>query len=155
MEDNEYIKTYATGIFMLELLREWNDIERLGSIALLYNTLTKKHENFHIQIAEVKNAKKKKHSKKCDFYILANILSMASWKDISSSTKDYTISANTVIHCLYMHNKDNFEKLYGLKKDLFVNIDKTQQKVTLSSCKIARLLLESIEEKINNTKEAI
>lgn len=68
MQDNNLVKTYAVGIFMLALLDEWSRVERIGIVAKIYNTITLKHNNFHKQIHELSTGKKKKLSLKCNIF---------------------------------------------------------------------------------------
>jgi len=46
-EEKSLIRSYASAMFMLALLDEWNKIERVGVVAKIYNTIVSKHKNFH------------------------------------------------------------------------------------------------------------
>ena len=143
------IKTYATAMFMLALLDEWSRIERIGVSAKLYNRLIQKHNNFHKQINEVKNAKKTSYSPKCSLFIHASAYAVTAWDIVMKETKDNTISANTVIHNLYRLDAKNFSKIYGLEEDIFKQLNPKSCGVTLASCRVARLLYEKLQEQID------
>ncbi len=151
-EDQEYalIKTYATAMFMLALLDEWSKAERIGSSAKIYNRLIQKHNNFHKQINEVKRGKKKSYSHKCALFVKASVYAVVVWERVMQETKGETISANTVIHNLYILNADNFSKIYGLNEDIFKQLNSKPCGVTLASCRVARVLSERLGEQIMN-----
>ncbi|WP_457750305.1 hypothetical protein [Sulfurimonas sp.] len=160
MEDKELIKIYSVGMFMLALLDEWDRLERIGSIAKIYNTITKKHNNFHAQIHDVESGKKKKYSHKCSLFIHASALSIVAWKESSMTTSDIEMSANTVLYNLYRLNAAGMKRIYGLDEDLFKKVNNTGATGTVfSSCKAARIMTENItriiDEKIDEVMENI
>ncbi|WP_152184393.1 hypothetical protein [Sulfurimonas indica] len=160
MNDKELIKIYSVGLFMLALLDEWSTIERIGSVAKIYNTITKKHNNFHVQIHDVEHGKKKKYSHKCNLFIHASALSIAAWEESVKYTKNLSISANTALHNLYRLNSDGLSRVYGLTEEIFKSIDKTKQTgAVFSSCKAARIMTDAInktiDKKINDVTENI
>lgn len=156
-EDEEtYIRTYATGIFILAFLDEWSRVERMGVVAKIYNQIILKHSNFHKQISEVQSKKKKKYSQKCALFIKASAYSVSAWDKVINETHQNEISINTTIHNLYRLNSESFKKLYDLNEGLFKKLDNNKQGVTLQSCRIARILLERLDETIDkNRGEAI
>jgi len=89
-EQKEYslIKTYATAMFILALLNEWNKAERIGVSAKIYNRLIQKHNNFYKQINEVERGKKKSYSDKCSLcpFLLTHPLSRISFNTYEFST---------------------------------------------------------------------
>ncbi len=149
MEDESLLKTYANGMFMLAFLDEWDKIERIGIIAKIYNTIKKKHDVFHKQIMQVEKGKKKKYSHKCSIFILASNFAIKAWEDCILETKDAKISANITLHNLHRLDKENFERIYGLTSEDFKKLQKGLEcGVTLSSCKVARILLDHLEQLI-------
>ena len=147
-QEQSLIKTYATAMFMLALLDEWNQVERVGISAKIYNRLILKHNNFHKQLNEVKLGKKKSYSYKCSLFIKASAYAVIVWDKVIQKTKGKTISANTIIHNLYRLDADNFMRVYGIKEESFKKLNAQQCGVTLASCRVARLLSEELEEHI-------
>jgi len=133
---------------MLALLDEWSRVERIGVSAKIYNRLIQKHNNFHKQINEVKNAKKKSYSFKCSLFIRASAYAVAAWESVMKDSKGNAISANTVIHNLYRLDAKNFSKIYALNEDIFKQLNSQSCGVTLASCRVARLLHEKLQEQI-------
>jgi len=158
MTDEELIHCYAVGIYMLTLLDEWERIERIGIVAKIYNTISKKHSVFHKQHIEVSRGKKKKYSKKCELFIRASAYSTIAWKKTIRETTGATVLANTIIHNLYMRNANLIERIYGLKEEDFRKLDNSYHKkreyVTLPSCKIARVLNEETQKIIQSNIES-
>jgi len=151
MKDRELIRTYSTAMFMLALLDEWSKIERIGIVAKIYNTITKKHNVFHQQILDVKKGAKKKCSKKCSLFVLASGYAVEVWEDCVQDTKKYKISANTAIHNLFRLNSESFTRIYGLNEEDFKKLDNDLlQGVTFSSCKVSRILHERLQLEINS-----
>jgi len=145
MEDKDLIKTYAIGIFMLALLDEWSKLERTGGIAKAYNTITKKHNVFNKQIFEISIRKRKKCSKKCDLFNEAKTVATKAWNKAIPATKDITISINTTLHNLYRLNAASFERVYGLREEVFREIGKTSTHgVIFQSCKVARVMTDEL-----------
>lgn len=141
---------HSIGMFMLGLLDEWNKLERTGSVAIIYNTINKKHSIFHKQILEMREKKRKKYSHKCVLFNLATTISIEAWGNSIIETKKFKISANTTIHNLYRLNRDSFTRIYGLKEDVFRKINKIGIKgLTLSSCKVSRIMINALENAIN------
>jgi len=153
-QEHSLIKTYATAMFMLALLDEWNGVERIGVNAKIYNRLIQKHNNFHKQINEVQKGKKESYSKKCSLFVKASVYAVVVWDIVMKETKGNTISANTVIHNLYRFDAENFKKIYGLDEDVFKQLNSQSCGVTLASCRVARLLSEGLEDhtKIEESK---
>jgi len=149
-EQQEYslIKTYATAMFILALLDEWSRAERIGVSAKIYNRLIQKHNNFHKQINEVEHGKKKSYSDKCSLFVKASVYAVVVWDRVIQETKGITISANTVIHNLYRFDAENFTKIYGLDEDIFKQLNSKPCGVTLASCRVARVLHETLQEQI-------
>ncbi len=155
-QERALIKTYATAMFILALLDEWSKAERIGVSAKIYNSLIKRHNNFHKQINEVNSGKKKSYSDKCSLFIKASTYAVVVWDRVMQETKDNTISANTVIHNLYRLDANNFTKIYGIDKEIFKKLNSKALGVTLTSCRVARLLSEGLEEQIiKKDKEVI
>ena len=152
-QEHSLIKTYATAMFMLALLDEWSRAERIGVSAKIYNRLIQKHNNFHKQINEVKNGKKKNYSKKCSLFVKASAYAIVVWDRVMQETKGSTISANTVIHNLYRFDAENFKKIYALDEDIFKQLNSKSCGVTLASCKVARVLQEALQESIKKDGE--
>ena len=151
MEDRELIRTYAIAMFMLALLDEWDKIERIGIVAKIYNTITKKHHNFHQQILQVKQGTKEKYSKKCSLFITASSYAVSVWEECIKETKEYKISANTAIHNLFRLNSENFTRIYGLSDADFKQFDNDLSRgVTFSSCKVARILSDRLQNAIDS-----
>ena len=153
LEKHSLIKTYATAIFMLALLDEWSRVERIGANAKIYNRLTQKHNNFHKQINDVKSGRKKTYSQKCSLFIHASACAITVWDKIIQETKGDTISANTVIHNLYRLDAKNFSKIYALDEDIFKKLNSKSCGVTLASCRVARVLYETLQECIKKDGE--
>jgi len=147
-QQHSFIKTYATAMFMLALLDEWSRVERIGVSAKIYNRLIQKHSNFHKQIDEVNRGKKKRYSQKCALFIRASAYTITTWDSAMQETKGNTISANTVIHNLYRFDTENFTKIYGLDENIFKKLNSQSCGVTLSSCRVARVLHETLQEHI-------
>jgi len=152
-QEHSLIKTYATAMFILALLDEWSRAERIGASAKIYNRLIQKHNNFHKQINEVKNGKKKNYSKKCSLFVKASAYAVIVWERVMQETKGNTISANTVIHNLYRFDAENFKKIYALDEDVFQQLNAKPCGVTLASCKVARVLHETLQESIEKDGE--
>jgi len=148
MQQHALIKTYATAMFMLALLDEWSRIEQIGVNAKIYNRLIQKHNNFHKQINEVKNAKKKSYSLKCSLFIRASAYAVAAWEHVMKDVNGTAIYANTVIHNLYRLDVQNFSKIYGLNEDIFRQLNSQSYGVTLASCRVAMLLYEKLQEHV-------
>jgi uncharacterized protein YcaQ len=149
MSDKELLKIYSSAMYVLAFLDEWDKVERIGAVAKVYNTITKKHNNFHKQIHEVKTGKKKKYSKKCELFIKSSANAVAVWEETIRETKTTKISANSVIHNLFRLNRDGFERIYGLSEDVFLKLDNNNKHgAVFASCKIARILTEKTEELI-------
>ena len=148
-EEKSLIRSYATAMFMLALLDEWNKIERVGVVAKIYNTIVAKHKNFHKQIHEVNNGKKKKYSRKCELFVLASSYSIVTWEKIINQTDNETISINTTIHNLFRIDAENFHRIYSLDLEVFKKLNNKQSTATLQSCRVGRLLLESLEDIVN------
>jgi len=153
IEKHSLIKTYATAMFMLALLEEWSRVERIGVSAKIYNRLTKNHNNFHKQINDVKSNQKKRYSQKCSLFIHASACAITAWNSVRQETKGNTISVNTVIHNLYRLDANNFSKIYGLDEDIFKKLNSQACGVTLASCRVARLLNETLQEHIEKDCE--
>ena len=156
MQKNEkhmLTKTYTTAMFMLALLDEWSRVERIGITAKIYNRLIQKHNNFHRQIYDVKKGRKGKYSQKCELFVEASAYAISVWDKVMKDTKDSTISANIVIHNLYRLNAQNFSKVYGLYEEDFLKLNSQACGVTLASCRVARLLLEGVEDVLKSAKE--
>ena len=151
-QEDRLIKTYATAMFMLALLDEWSRAERIGVSAKIYNRLVQKHANFHKQMHEVKNAKKKSYSLKCSLFVRASAYAVSVWDSVMKETKGNTISANTVIHNLYRLDAKNFQKIYGLEEEIFRQLNSQPCGVTLASCRVARLLYERLQEYIESDR---
>lgn len=147
-QKHSLIKTYATAMFMLALLDEWNKAERIGINAKIYNRLIHKHNNFHKQINEVNRGKKKSYSDKCSLFVKASTYAVVVWDRVMQETKGAAISVNTVIHNLYRFDADNFTKIYGLDEDIFRKLNSQSCGVTLASCRVARVLHETLQEQI-------
>jgi len=147
-QEHSLIRTYATAMFILAFLDEWSRAERIGASAKIYNRLIQKHNNFHKQINEVKNGKKKNYSKKCSLFVKASAYAVIVWERVMQETKGNTISANTVIHNLYRFDAENFKKIYALDEDVFQQLNAKPCGVTLASCKVARVLQEALQEQI-------
>ena len=150
-QERTLIKTYATAMFMLALLDEWSNVERIGVSAKIYNRLVQKHNNFHKQLEEVKAGKKKSYSDKCSLFIKASAYAVVVWDKVMQETKGISISANTVIHNLYRLDAESFTKIYGFDIDIFKKLNSHSCGVTLASCRVARLLSAGLQEHI--TKE--
>jgi len=149
--DIELINSYILGTFMLSLLDEWSKIERLGAVAKIHNTITKKHNVFDAQIFDFNRGKKKKISHKCSLFIEAGKIANKAWQSvINDIDENIAISANVVIHNLYRLNSSKIEKIYGLKEEDFISLTKFNTNgVIFTSCKIARLLSEKVELLLN------
>jgi len=148
-QNNSLTITYATAMFMLTLLDEWSKSERIGASAKIYNRILQKHNNFHKQINDVKSNRKKSYSKKCEIFVQASAYAITAWGNVMQETKGNSISANTVIHNLYRFDAENFTKIYALDEDIFKKLNSKECGVTLASCRVARLLNERLQEKIN------
>ena len=148
-EEKKIIRTYSTAMFMLALLDEWNKVERIGVVAKIYNTIVAKHRNFHKQIHDVNNGKKEKYSRKCELFVLASSYSIVAWDKIIKETENNTISINTTIHNLFRLDAENFQRIYSLDIEVFKKLNNKQSTVTLQSCRVGRLLLESLEGIVN------
>ena len=153
MEEKRLLKTYAVGMLMLALFDEWSKMERIGVVAKIYNQITAKHDNFYQQIHTVQKSKKKKCSKKCALFIKANGYAISAWEKIMQDVKNSTISANTTILNLFRLDNDSFRRIYVLDEELFLKLHSKSYGVTLQSCKVARLLLESLDTMIANNDE--
>jgi len=149
-EEKTLVNTYVLGIFMLSLLDEWDNFERVGITARIFNTITKKHNNFHAQILDLKSGKRKKVSKKCELFAQASSLATIAWQEVVTSIEsNIAISANVVIHNIFRLNSKNIEWIYGLQQSDFIKLTKnTETGTTLSSCRMARLLSEKVESKL-------
>jgi len=151
MNDRELIKIYSVGMFMLSLLDEWNKLERTGDVAKVYNTITRKHSNFHQQFKDVKSGKRKKYSHKCDLFIYASALATVAWKESIESAKNIKMSVNTVLYRLYGLNSDGLKRIYGLNGDVFESVRKQgSTEVVFSSCKVANIMAKNISEIIDH-----
>lgn len=156
MEDQDLIRTYATAMFMLAFLDEWEKSERIGVVAKIYNTITKKHNVFHDQILQAKLKKRQKYSKKCSLFVVASSYAITAWDECIQQTKHYKVSANTAIHNLFRLNKENFERIYGLKEEDFKKLNSDFKcGVTLSSCKVARILHDRLDFIISDNQKKI
>lgn len=84
-------------------------------------------------------------------YILkANKLSVKAWEKVIIDSQELRVSANTIIHNLYRLNADNFRRIYGLGNEEFRTLNKnTKEGVTLSSCRVAKMLIDRLDEELS------
>jgi len=146
MTDKEYVKTYAVGMFMLTFLDEWKDLEKIGIVAKIFNTITKKHNVFHKQILEVQQKKRKKLSKKATLYVFAEKIAIESYNNaLKKQESKRRIVTNTTIRHLYNLSRENIEHIYGLKEEDFKKLDNRKHNNILQSCGVATMLTEELD----------
>lgn len=154
MSDKELIKAYVVSVYILALLDEYGKLERLGAFAKVYNTIVRKNAVFQKQIQELSMRKKKKISHKAKLFSLASKLAQSSWDKTTKETKGISISVGSTVTNLFRLNEDVLSRIYGFKAEDFRRISKLSQAgVTLSSCKMARVLTENTDLLITD-KEA-
>ncbi len=150
-DDSELIHIYSISIFVLTLLDEWSKLERTGSAAKIYNTISRNHKNFYEQIHAVKKKKKKKLSSKCGLFVAAGLVSRASWDTVVMNSSATAISVNVVILNLYRFNSVMMIKIYGLQRVDFDKLNTSSaQGSVMQSLKIARLLNEEVLRRLSS-----
>jgi len=80
---------------------------------------------------------------------LASSYSIVIWEKIIKETDNETISTNTTIHNLFRLDAENFQRIYSLDLEVFKKLNNKQSTATLQSCRVGRLLLESLEDIVN------
>ena len=83
-------------------------------------------------------------------FVKASAYALVVWDRVVQDTNRIIISANTVIYNLYRFDIENFTNVYGLDEDIFKKLNSQPCGVTLASCKVARVLDETLHEYISN-----
>jgi len=146
-KDKELIHVYCIGIYSLALLDEYGKLERFGSLAKVYNTITKKFNVFHKQLFNYKHKKSKKISHKTTLFVEANKIADMAWSAAMKETLKTSILVDKTVYSLYFHNRDMYEKIYGIGEDDFHELKiRHVEGTTLSSSRVARILTEKTKQ---------
>jgi len=156
MENNQYIQKeqeliqiYCIGIYSLALLDEYGKLERRGALAKVYNTIKKKFDVFNKQLYNYEHKITNKISLKTVLFIEANRIAKIAWHETMKETLKTAICVDISIYSLYVHNKELYEKIYGIRAEEINKLrERNVEGTTLMSSKIARILTKKTEETI-------
>lgn len=137
---------------MLSLLEEYEAIERLGTLAKIYNKLKEKNNHFNAQKFAAQRSKKKKISYKTALYLKAGDIAHEFWNAVKEDTGKITVSVNPIVTNLYRLNSESLNRVFGFFESDFEKLMKqTIKGHTLASCNMARRLSEKISEFIDKS----
>jgi hypothetical protein len=155
MTDQELIKAYSVGFFMMMLADEFNDVMRPKQIAVIRNKINKKHEHFLNRIRKV-NAGKMDHTHKSMLFSLAGMTVQKCWDEALKTGLQKPFTANAAIKMLYFKNSSHIQQIYGISAMDIENIAQGGPEGSMmASVKAVNTILEKLDEVIQNTETKI
>ncbi len=148
MVDKDYQQAYIYGLGMLTLALLDHNTIRLGSHAIIYNSINKKHEVFLEQVRMMRKGKKKHLSHNCILFKEATFAVNTAWNEGLSSSRGIEYTCEAIIMRLWYNNASELERNYSIKIEKILDIFKPTINLGVgrSSVKIANALMDSLDK---------